>query len=99
MYTNLPNSSKNQLLELLYIWLDHYIDYVSLEVIIVIKDNFFIDSTIENISNQVVNILAKASSIDKFKSEIQKHTLLLKKLIGRYIFYFILISYWILFWS
>lgn len=84
MYTNLPNSSKNQLMELLSIWLDHYIDDVSLEVIIVIKDNFFIDSTIENITNQVVNILAKASSIDKFKSEIQKHTSLLKKLIGRY---------------
>lgn len=87
MYTNLPNSSKLQLLELLYIWLDHYIDDVSIKVIIVIKDNLFIDSTIENITNQVMNILAKASSIDKFKSEIQKHTSLLKKSIGRYIVY------------
>lgn len=77
---------------LLSIWLDHYTDDVSLEVIIVIKDNFFINFTIEDITSQVVNILAKASNIEKFKLEIQKHTSLLKKLIGRYTIYFILIS-------
>lgn len=82
MYTNLPSSSKDQLMDLLSIWLDNFENDVSLEIIIVIKDNFFIDSAIENISRQVVNVLAKASSIDKFNSEIRKYTSLLKKLMG-----------------
>jgi len=69
-------------MNLLSTWLDNFEDDVSLEVIIVIKDNFFIDSTIENITSQVVNILAKASIMDKFNSEIKQDTSLLKKLMG-----------------
>jgi len=76
-------------MNLLSIWLDNFEDDVSLEVIIVIKDNFFIDSAIENITSQVVNILAKASNMDKFNSEIKKDISLLKKLMGIIFIYFL----------
>lgn len=85
VYSNLPDSSKTQLLDLLSIWLDHYPDDVAVEVIVIIKDTYFMDYTIENITGNVVNVLAKASSIEKFSSEIKKHTLLLKKLLGKYL--------------
>lgn len=64
------------------IWLDHYHEEVSLEVIIVIKNDLFINCAIEKITSFVVNVLAKASSIEKFNSEIKKHTTLLKKIMG-----------------
>jgi len=81
-YANLPSSSKDQLMDLLSIWLDNFEDDISLEVIIVIKNNFFINSAIEHITSSVVNILVKASIIDRFNSEIRTHTKLLKKVIG-----------------
>lgn len=82
VYLNLPDFSKEQIMNTLSIWLDHYEDDVSFEVIIAIKDNLFMDYEIENITNQVVNVLAKASNVEKFNSEIQKHTSFLNKLMG-----------------
>lgn len=64
------------------IWLDHYHEEVSLEVIIVITNDLFINCVIEKITSHVVNVLAKASSIEKFNSEFKKHTTLLKKIMG-----------------
>jgi hypothetical protein len=81
-YTNLSYTSKEQLTSMLSIWLDHYIEDVSLDVIYVIIDNFFINCTVEEITNNIVNVLAKASSIEKFKSDIKQHTPLLKKSMG-----------------
>jgi len=69
-------------MNIISIWLDHYCEEVSLEVIIVIKNNFFIDCAIEKITTHVVNVIAKASSIEKFNAEIKKHTILLKKIMG-----------------
>lgn len=69
-------------MDLLSIWLEYYKDEVSIEVIVAVKDNFFIDCTIEQITNNVVNILAKASNIEKFNSEFLKHTKILEKVIG-----------------
>lgn len=83
VYANLPDSSKHQLIDILLIWLDHYSDDVSLEVINVLKDNLVINCTIEEISSHVVNALAKASTVDKFRFEIQKHSTSLKKLMGK----------------
>lgn len=90
-YTNLSAISREQLMNILSIWLDHYIDDVFLNVIFVIADNFFINCTIEEITSSTVNVLAKASSIEKFKSDIQQHTLLLKKSMGMviFIYYFV----------
>lgn len=82
VYSNLPDLSKEQLMNLLLIWVNHYEDDVSLEVIIAIIDNFFMDYDIENITSQIVNVLAKASNVEKFNSEIQKHPSFLKKLLG-----------------
>lgn len=82
VYTNFPNSPKNQLMNLISIWLDHYQDDVSLDVIIALIENCFINCSTEDISSQVVNVLGKASIINKFKFEIQNNTLLLKKLMG-----------------
>lgn len=89
VYTNLPDSAKDQLMNLLSIWLDYYKDEVSLDVIIAIKDNYFIECTIEEITTSVVNVLAKASNVEKFNTEIQKHTSLLHKLMGKTFNYFI----------
>lgn len=82
VYTNLPDSSKNEIMNLLSMWLEYFKDVVSIEVIVIIKDNFFIDCSIEQITSHVVNVLAKASSIEKFNFEFQKHTTLLKKIMG-----------------
>lgn len=86
VYKNLPDSSKDQLMNILSIWLDHYNEEVSLEVIVVIKNNYFIDCAIEKITSHVVNVLAKASNIEKFNSEIQKQTTLLKKIMDLLVF-------------
>lgn len=80
--TNLSDTSKEQLMNILSIWLDNYIDDVSLDVIFVIIENFFIDCTIEEITSNIVDVLAKASSIEKFKTDIRQHTPLLKKSMG-----------------
>lgn len=82
VFTNLPDPSKDQLMNTMSIWLDHYNEEVSLDVIVVIKNNFFINCAVEEITSHVVNVLAKASSIEKFNSEIKKHTALLKKIMG-----------------
>lgn len=82
VYTHYPDSSKRCLMNLLCIWLNDFEDDVSIEVITTIIDNFFIDCTIEEISNITVELLAKASSIEKFNSEIKKSTTLLTKLMG-----------------
>jgi len=82
VFTNLPDSSKDQLMNIMSIWLDHYNEEVSLDVIILIKNKFFIDCAIEKITSHVVNVLAKASNIEKFNSEIKTHTTLLKKIMG-----------------
>ncbi|KAL4143221.1 hypothetical protein QTP88_005579 [Uroleucon formosanum] len=86
VYENLPDTSKNQLMNIFSIWLDHYHEEVSLEVIIVIKNDLFINCAIEKITSFVVNVLAKASSIEKFNSEIKKHTTLLKKIMDLLLF-------------
>lgn len=83
LFKNLPNSSKTQLMDLLSVWLDHYQNDVGKDVINVIKENFFMDCTIEEITSHVINVLAKASCIDKFNFEIKKDTLLLKKILGK----------------
>jgi len=70
-------------MDLLSVWLDHYQNDVAQEVINVIKNNFFMNYTVEKITRSVVNVLAKASAIDKFNLEIKKDTFLLKKLIGK----------------
>lgn len=82
VYNSLPDSSKNQLMDLLSIWLECYKDDVSVEVIVAIIDNFFIDYTFEQISSKVINVLAKASNIGKFNCGILKHTILLEKIMG-----------------
>lgn len=69
-------------MDLLSMWLEYYKDDVSTEVIVSIKDNFFIDCTIEQITSNVVNVLAKASNIEKFNSEFLKHTKMLEKIMG-----------------
>lgn len=69
-------------MNLLSIWLDHYKDDVALEVIFGIIDNYFMNCTLEEITCHVVNVLAKASYIEKFRPKIQKRTLFLKKLMG-----------------
>lgn len=86
VHKNLPDTSKNQLMNILSIWLDHYNEEVSLEVIVVIKNNFFINCDVEKITSHVVNVLAKASNIEKFNSEIKKHTTLLKKIMDLLVF-------------
>jgi len=69
-------------MNIISIWLDHYHEELSLEVIAVIKNNFFINCAVEKITSHVVNVLAKASNIEKFNSEIKKQTTLLKKIMG-----------------
>lgn len=76
-------------MNMLSIWLDHYIDDVSLDVILVIIDNFFIDCTVEELTSNTVNVLAKASSIDKFKSDIRQCTPLIKKSMGMVVFIYL----------
>jgi len=93
VYKNLPDTSKDQLMNIISIWLDHYNEEVSLEVIVVIKNNFFINCALDKITRHVVNVLAKASSIEKFNAEIKKHTTLLKKIMGRYKISFIMMKY------
>jgi len=78
-------------MNIISIWLDHYSEEVSLEVIVVIQNNFFIDCAIEKITTHVVNVIAKASNIEKFNAEIKKHTTLLKKIMGMKLF--IIIKY------
>lgn len=82
VYSNLQDSSKNQLMDLLSMWLEYYIDDVSIEVIVAVKDNFFIECAIEQITSNVVNVLAKASNIKKINSEFLKHTKMLEKIMG-----------------
>lgn len=89
VFTNLPDTAKDQLMNLLSIWLDYYKDEVSLDVIITIKDNYFMKCTLEEITGPVMNVLAKASNVEKFNSEIQKHTSLLHKLMGKVFILFI----------
>lgn len=69
-------------MNIISIWLDHYNEEVSLEVIVVIKNNFFINCALDKVTSHVVNVLAKASNIDKFNAEIKQDTTLLKKIMG-----------------
>jgi len=88
VFTNLPDCSKDELMNIISIWLDNYNKEVSLDVIVVIRNNFFIDCAIEKITRHVVNVLAKASNIEKFNSEIKSHTALLKKIMGIRLVYY-----------
>lgn len=69
-------------MDLLSMWLEYYKDDVSIEVIVAVKDNFFIKCTIEQITSNVVNVLAKASNIKIFNSEFLKDTKMLEKIMG-----------------
>jgi len=82
VFTNLPDCSKDQLMNIISIWLDNYNEEVSLDVIVAIRNNFFIDCDVDKITRHVVNVLAKASNVEKFNYEIKKHTTLLKKIMG-----------------
>ncbi|XP_022173061.1 ataxin-10 [Myzus persicae] len=86
VYENLPGTSKDQLMNIISIWLDHYNEEVSLEVIVVIKNNFFINCALDKVTSHVVNVLAKASNIDKFNAEIKQDTTLLKKIMDLLVF-------------
>ncbi|XP_026812588.1 ataxin-10 [Rhopalosiphum maidis] len=86
VFTNLPDCSKDELMNIISIWLDNYNKEVSLDVIVVIRNNFFIDCPIEKITRHVVNVLAKASNIEKFNSEVKSHTTLLKKIMDLLVF-------------
>lgn len=86
VYTHLPDGSKDQLIDLLSFWLYHYNDNVSLDVINTIKQNFFMNCTIEQITGSTVNVLAKASNIDRFYSDVQNCTPLLEKALGKQLF-------------
>lgn len=88
IYTNFTDVSKNELMNILSIWLEHFHNDVSVNVIKAIIDYCFINHSLEDISSNTVNVLGKASNINKFKSEIQNNTLLLNKLMGMFIFYF-----------
>ncbi|XP_050428755.1 ataxin-10 [Adelges cooleyi] len=81
VYNNLSCSDKKNLLDVLSYWLEHYNDDVPLELVNTIKDELFLECAIDQITSPVVKVLAKASSMDKFKSSIQTHTAFLKKLI------------------
>lgn len=83
VYTHLPDDNKGQLIDLLSIWLDYYIDNVSLDVVNTIKNELFINCTIKHITGSIVNVLAKASNINRFRSDVQNCTLLLKKALGK----------------
>ncbi|VVC44649.1 Armadillo-type fold,Armadillo-like helical,Ataxin-10 domain [Cinara cedri] len=78
-YTHLPDDSKDQLMNLLSVWLDYYEDIVSFEVMEFIKTDLFISCTIDQITGGVVNVLAKASNISRFHDVIQNYTPLLEK--------------------
>lgn len=86
VFTNLPDCSKDQLMNIISIWLDNYNEEVSLDVIVAIRNNFFIDCVVDKITRHVVNVLAKASNVEKFNYEIKRHTTLLKKIMDLLIF-------------
>lgn len=69
-------------MDIISVWLDNYHEEVSLDVIVVIRNNFFIDCVVDKITRHVVNVLAKASNVEKFNHEIKRHTTLLKKIMG-----------------
>lgn len=82
VFTNLPDCSKDQLMNIISIWLDNYNEEVSVDVIVAIRNNFFIDCVVDKITRDVVNVLAKASNVEKFNYEIKRHTTLLRKIMG-----------------
>jgi len=82
VFTNLPDCSKDQLMDIISVWLDNYHEEVSLDVIVAIRNYLFIDCVVDKITRHVVNVLAKASNVEKFNYEIKRHTTLLKKIMG-----------------
>lgn len=85
----MADASKNEFMNILSIWLEYYQDDVSVDVIKAIIDDCFIKYSLKDISSNIVNVLGKASSMNKFKSEILNNTSLLNKLMGMiFIIYF-----------
>lgn len=69
-------------MDIISVWLDNYHEEVSLDVIVAIRNYLFIDCVVDKITRHVVNVLAKASNVEKFNYEIKRHTTLLKKIMG-----------------
>ncbi|XP_050524340.1 ataxin-10 isoform X2 [Daktulosphaira vitifoliae] len=82
IYKNICSQTQSDLLEILCIWLEHYEEEVSIDVIDTIGKKLFMEITyFDEVKNSVLNILAKSSSISKFKSKFDNDPQFLKKII------------------